>query len=140
MPDYYPHPDELNFTESKFVTGWRGLEPIQAAILRAHYIRMRDIFLLQAENDRRHFRSKCELDNVAGTFGLVIDALLPEMVQLDAVGLTIRLGKQRALRKRELHRRLATAWAEIGLVDAKQMTTFRIDDAAIQRLLVKLRQ
>ena len=140
MPDYYPHPNELNFVEGKFVTGWRGLEPIQAAILRAHYIRMRDNFLLQAEKDRRHLRSKCELDNAAGLFGLVIDALLPKMVQLDAVGLTIRLGKQRALRKRELHRRLATAWVDVGFADGKKLIAFPIDEAAIKRALVKLRE
>lgn len=140
MPDHYPHPDELNFAEGKLVTGWLGGEPIQAALLRAHYVRLRDVFLLQAEKDRRYFGSNCELDHVSGMMGLFINVFLPKAAQLDEVILSIHLSKQRVFRKRELQRRLAAAWADVGCPEAKQMTTPPFEEAARRRALVKLRE
>ena len=92
LPDYFPHPDELNFPKGRFVTGWFGGEPMQAAISRAHFIRVRDVFLLQAEKDRRYYGSEHELDHISGKIGLFINAFLPKAVQLDEVALLVRLG------------------------------------------------
>lgn len=140
LPDYYPHPDELNFTEGKKVTGWMGSEPFQAAALRAHYIRVRDVFLMQAEKDRRHSGSKWELDHISGTMGLFINALLPKAVQFDEVTLIFFMSKQRALRKRELQRRLAEAWAAVGSPESARMTTPPLDEAARKRAFAALRE
>ena len=115
LPDHYPHPDELHFPEGRFVTGWLGNEPIQGSIFRQFWVQVRDVALLQCEKDRRHFRSKDELDHISGEIALLINAFLPKAVQLDQVQLMVRLGRQRILRKPELQMRLTTAWAEVGL-------------------------
>lgn len=139
FPDYYPHPDELRFPEGDFVTGWLGRHPYEGSILRRFYIRVRDVFLLQCEKDRRYFRSHEELDHISGQIALLINALLPNSVQLDEARLHIRLRKQRTLRKPELQRRLAVAWADIGFLDGAKLTTWPLDEAARARFWQPLR-
>ena len=135
LPNYYPHPDELHFPTGRKVTGWLGQDPYEGAVLRAHYVKVRDIYLLQSEKDRRYWGSKNDLENGSGGLVLFINALLPNSAQLDVVGLTVRLGQQHVLPKRELQQRLTAGWAEIGFPEGKTLITPPIDPAIQIRLL-----
>jgi hypothetical protein len=107
------------------VRGYLGRKPVQGSALRSCFIRLRDVFLLQAEKDRRHFGLKEEADTAGYLLACWYDGLLPEVFRIDVATIMIGLGKQRGLRKRELQDRLAAAWADLGSSQSKDLTTFR---------------
>lgn len=138
VPDYFPRPDELTFQVGKFVGGWLGHEPIQGAVYRSHYVRLRDLFFLQCEKDRRHSGSKEELNHLSGGLAKFINAILPTSAHLDDVRVIIELGRQRCLRKRELQLRLTEGWKNIGWPEGRNLVTPPIDHAAQMRAFRRL--
>lgn len=122
IPDEFIHPDDIIFENGHFV-GIRGGDPIEAAQNRKKTLKTIDLYLLQAELDRRTYRSqtKIDLDAVEFTsfvFVLWLNEALPERLRLDDNTLTWRVSRTARIKTRDLIRRLKNGYAELELPDA----------------------
>ena len=115
----------------------RGGDSLEAARDRELRIRFRDAFMLQAEKDRRHFRSTTPLqDDVPIFISEILVTLLnsssPKRLQLDDVQLIMRMNRARTLKKRDLEQRLRKDWADLGISEARNLITPPVNSLLIE--------
>lgn len=125
LPANLPHPDDVIFENGHF-TGIHGGDPVEVAQKRAEAIQMRDLYLLQAELDRRVYRSRTKIALESVEFASFLHVIwlndaLPKRLQLDDNDLISRMTRARRIRKRDLVRELRTGYAKLGMSDG---TTF----------------
>lgn len=137
--DELPHPDDLVFEEGQPVM-FRGGDPIEAKRHRELRIRLRDVFLLQAERDLRHH---CGVTGaqwqdapafISTYFVVTLNDSLPKRLRLDDIQLFMRMMLIHSMKTRDLAKQLRKGWAELGIPEAKDLIT-----APIEPLLEKLR-
>lgn len=121
IPESWPHPDDIEFEDGCFVK-FKGGDPIEASQRRALVIRFRDLFMLQAEKDRRRF---CEANHkqrppisVSDYLVHQFNASLPKRMQLDDIHLIMRMLRIQTLRKTVLEKRLHKEWTELSIPEA----------------------
>jgi hypothetical protein len=118
IPEEWPHPEDIIFEEGKDAKV-KGGEPAVAAQNRQQIIGFRDMFMLQAEMDRRCFRRENPKQDppifVSEFFVNYINERLPLRMQLDDTRILIRTLRIQTLRKPDLQKQLNCAWAEFGL-------------------------
>lgn len=126
IPESWPHPDDIVFEEGCFVK-FRGGDPIEASKNRALVIRFRDLFMLQAEKDRRCF---CKANPglhppifLSEGFATQFNAHLPKRMQLDELGFIMRTLSIQTLRKTVLEKRIREEWAELDVREARNLIT-----------------
>ncbi len=136
IPEGWPHPDDLVFEEGRHVM-IRGGDSLEAARDRELRIRFRDTFMLQAEKDRRYFRSTTPLQDdvpifISEILVTLLNSSLPKRLQLDDVQLIMRMDRARTLKKRELEQRLRKDWADLGISEARNLITPPVNSLLIE--------
>lgn len=126
LPEHLIHPDDLVFEEGRHVTV-RGGDPIIATRNRNLRVRFREVFILQAEKDRRHF---CKASSekhppifVSDYLVMQINASLPKRMQLDDTNLIARALRAQTFGKTELEKQLRIKWAELEIPEARSLIT-----------------
>lgn len=137
LPEHWQHPDDLVFEDGSHVK-IRGGDPVEAAKDRQLRIRFRDIFILQAEKDRRNFLSKAARDQkvpifVSDLLVVNLNSSLPPRMQLNHTQLLMRIHGATRLRKRDLIQQLRKGWADLDIPAARHLIT-----PPIAPLVVKL--
>ena len=128
IPDHWPHPKDLVFEDDFHVKLRGGGDPAVAAHNRQSMIKFRDLFLLQAEKDRRSFVSKSGRDEhpplfVSEYLVTLINSCLPMRMQLSETQLQFQMWTISCLRKHKLEERLRMQWAEVGIPEARNLIT-----------------
>jgi hypothetical protein len=121
LPQEYPHPDDLIFPSDDHVM-IRGGAPTEAAWSRQYLIRLRDLWWLQAEMDRRNWgpRSSLRVRPIltSEVVALLINQTLPSRLQLNDANFLQLTSDYMGLKKRELEQRLKIAWRDFGFRNA----------------------
>lgn len=135
-PEGWIHPEDLIFEDGRpvMVRGGNSPEALRDRELR---IRYRDALILQAEKDRRNFRSKKGVvcNEPIFTSELLVQLLnssLPRRLQLDDLQLILRMDRTRTLKKRELEQRLRKDWADLGISEARNLITPPVNSLLIE--------
>jgi hypothetical protein len=114
-----PHPDDLVFEEGCPVMV-RGGDPLIAAKNRDAMVRLRDVLMLQAEQDVRRYPSKEKYHDRTTIFVshyllVYTNSCLPKRMQLSDDQIQFRMWNISCLQKNKLEEQLKAGWADLGV-------------------------
>lgn len=135
-PEDWVHPEDLVFEEGRHVMV-RGGDPVGAAKSREYRIRLREVFMLQVELDRRLHRATGHGLRRAPIFVsevlvVMLNSSLPNRLQLQDFELIWRMDCNRKLKIQELKRRLKMEWTSIDMPDACNLITSAVSTAGLR--------
>lgn len=138
IPESWPHPDDIEFNEDRFVN-FRGGDPIEASRNRELIIRLRDLLMLQSELDRRCDPSKEKRGRSTTIFVSDIlythaNSCLPKRMQLSENQILFRLLDLMKLSKKSLEQQLKVGWAYLGRSHQRNQTTPPITAGIVSQL------
>ncbi len=142
IPPEWFHPDDLIFADGSHVMV-RGGDPIEATRARQYLLRLRDLWLLQAEMHRRDAGPKSSVRDLpiltSEVLALLINQRLPTRLQLSDSDLFWRTLGHGGLKKRVLERQLKQAWADFGFRKTPACSPVPIE-ALLSKLGIDLHQ
>ena len=127
VPQHLPHPDDLVFEEGCLVM-IRGGDPLIAAKNRDAMTRLRDVLMLQAEQDVRCYPSKEKYHHRTTVFvshylSVHINSCLPKRMQLSDGQIQLRMWNNSSFGNRKLEDHLKAGWANFGVQYERKQTS-----------------
>lgn len=127
VPEGLLHPDDLMFEESCHVMV-RGGDPLIAAKNRDAMIRLRDVLMLQAEQDVRCYPSEEKYHHRTTVFVshyllVHINSCLPKRMQLSGGQIQLRMWNNSSFGRRKLEDHLKAGWANFGVRYERKQTS-----------------